>query len=184
MPISFTRVSDRSRPLARSPRHGRAVPVEEAQAGCALLREERIDHLRNRSLDAEGRVRSAQLRADPARRPSATIARGSSACGRIAPHILVERGLAAAIDLEAALGVVGDAALAGRHDPIRPVGGTRSSNPSTARITPSALVSITRTNSSVGTSAIVSVALRLAVPALTNNMSRALPASRSRNSAI
>jgi len=37
--------------------------------------------------------------------------------GGVAPHILVQRGFAAPIDLEAALGVVGDAALARRDHP-------------------------------------------------------------------
>jgi len=42
-------------------------------------------------------------------------------------------------------------------------------------------VSITRTNSSVAISAIVSLARRLAVPALTNRRSKACPASLPRS---
>ena len=92
------------------------MAVEEAQPRLTLLREERVDQRRDCLLHAKRRLGTAQLRADPARRHQHQCAPVISMARGITAHILVERGLAASIDLMAAPEVVGDAALARGHD--------------------------------------------------------------------
>jgi len=79
MPISFTRVSQSLvPPFARSPRYGLAVSVNKAQSRRALLRDKRVDQLRNSLLDAERRIRApSSVRIQPG--AISTIARGSAA---------------------------------------------------------------------------------------------------------
>ena len=67
--------------------------------------------------------------------------------------------------------------------PIVPVGETRSCKASITRIGLSAFVTMTRTNSSVVTSAIVSLG-SFVTPALTNKISNIRPDSRARSAAI
>src|SRR5215469_17656308 len=98
----------------RSPRNGSPLTVEKLQTGFALLREQHVHDFRNGLLDTERRARSAKSGADRARSHQHQCAQLSDMTRCVAPHELVQRALAAAIDLSPALFVVADASLSRR----------------------------------------------------------------------
>lgn len=81
------------------------------QAGLALLREQHAHDFGNGLLDTERRVRSAEIGANPARSHQYQSAPLFGIVRRVAPHELVQGGLASAIDVVPAFFVVADASL-------------------------------------------------------------------------
>src|SRR5579859_1505171 len=94
-----------------SPRNGAPLTVEISQTGFAQLREQHVHDFGNGLLDGERRVRSAKSGADPTRSHQHQCARLSGMTRGVAPHELVQSGLASAIDFDPALFVVADAPL-------------------------------------------------------------------------
>ena len=167
-----------ARPAAAgSPRNGLAEVVEVVKTALSFVRLNDIHQIRNAVVDAQARAGTAHVGAHPTWREQQQRARVVAMTGGETPHQGVEGGLAGPIDLVAAGLVVADAPLTGRHDGDGAVGGTRSWNASTTRIGLSALVTMTRTNSSVETSAMVSRSSFL-TPALTNSRSNRSDARR------
>ena len=124
-------------------------------------------------------VGAAHVGADPAGRHQDHRAGVAGMAGGEAAHERVQRRLAGAVDLAHRRWSL-LATLPWPDDMIAdacPSGGTRSCSASITRIGLSALVTITRTNSSVETSAIVSSG-SLVTPALTNSRSKRRPARR------
>jgi len=107
--------------LFGSPCDGLAAIVEVLKPAAAVLGFDHPDEAGDALADGEPSIRAAESSLDPARgheqQGSALVAVAS----RVAAHEHVERGLAAAVDLEAAPFVVGDAALSRRHDGDRAI---------------------------------------------------------------
>jgi len=160
--------------MRRSPPDSRGIEARRDRSGV-----DHFDEVGDALVDGEACVRTADSSLDPARSHEQQRSGVAAVSGGVAAHERVQRGLGAAVDLEAAAFVVGDAACPEDMTAIVPFGATRSSSPSITRIGLSALVTISRVNSSVEMSAMVSSGFVCVTPALTNSRSKVREARRS-----